>query len=584
MDEQRQGVDRGAARVPDPPVPPVPPIDLGGMRAPPPPRRPGRGPLRLLYNHNPFYAISALLVLWGLYGSFDPAEGIYETGALTVGMAGYGLLLAAVACLLIRLGQLWEDVRTILVVIVVFLMAVSISLDGTLAHDARFGHRWFLGGLTFSAALSEGVLQGTGLGLPALFRIPYYLILTLFFMYPPALAELTSDPANPVLHWWLFGFTSVAGVVFLSLLPAVWAGPDYVRRREGRLSWPLFPWTLFAVLGAGVCVRAYCLCVSFHPIKGEGTIFAAYFLVPFLLAANVLLLELGRRSRSRLTMVLAVLAPLGLFALAAAGCRPAGEEVGFTRALVATLKATPVYLTLLGAAVFYGWCMIRRVPLGAWALTATLAALCVWGPRTTGFGTLVFPQAVPLALVAAVQLGLGLWRRSPVRTLLALWCLIGAATLWYWHSPMTDYHGLIPLHLALGALLLVGALFRGAAARALQYAGAAVLLAAGVAAILVEPERLGDVPPMLLAVYPGMAAMTAVLYGLVVRNRTYYLAAAATLTVWTMVTTWGTYRQLRLLIAGLDKIALGIVSLLVGLAISLIKLGLPQRWLLRSRE
>ena len=67
---------------------------------------------RLLYSHNPFYCISAFLVLWGLGRSFHFQGSMPRPELLMSGLAGYALLLAAVGCVLIHAGQLWEDIRT----------------------------------------------------------------------------------------------------------------------------------------------------------------------------------------------------------------------------------------------------------------------------------------------------------------------------------------------------------------------------------------------------------------------------------------------------------------------------------------
>ena len=71
-----------------------------------------------------------------------------------------------------------------------------------------------------AVAVSEGVLRGIRLRLPAYFRVPYYLILALFFLYPLALSPLVHTPEREELLWGLAGFSTVAGLVFLTLLPA----------------------------------------------------------------------------------------------------------------------------------------------------------------------------------------------------------------------------------------------------------------------------------------------------------------------------------------------------------------------------
>ena len=64
------------------------------------------------------------------------------------------------------------------------------------------------------------MLRGIRLVLPPLFRVPYYLILALFFLYPVAITPLLDRPRSEALSWALFGFSPAAGLVFLTLLPA----------------------------------------------------------------------------------------------------------------------------------------------------------------------------------------------------------------------------------------------------------------------------------------------------------------------------------------------------------------------------
>jgi hypothetical protein len=54
---------------------------------------------RFLYNHNPFYMISAALVLYGLRMSFLGGDA-FQTRAMIVGLMAFSLLLAAVAALI----------------------------------------------------------------------------------------------------------------------------------------------------------------------------------------------------------------------------------------------------------------------------------------------------------------------------------------------------------------------------------------------------------------------------------------------------------------------------------------------------
>src|SRR5207253_4692621 len=93
-----------------------------------------------------------------------------------------------------------------------------------------------------------------------------------------------------------FGFSSVAGLVFLSLLPAIRRRAGYVDNNGSPWRWPLYPWVLFGVLAAAVPAGGWLLCWSMHLLSGgdsQRLIFGPYFAVPFGFAVAVLLLEIG---------------------------------------------------------------------------------------------------------------------------------------------------------------------------------------------------------------------------------------------------------------------------------------------------
>src|SRR5262249_18264300 len=173
-----------------------------------------------------------------------------------------------------------------------------------------------------------GLLRGTRLVLPGWFRLSYYLILALFFLYPLALSpfvtrpDALNAPRSEELMWGLFGFSSVAGLVFLTLLPAIRKGADYVRDNGSPWRWPLYPWVLFGLLAFAVPARAGLLCFSMDLLINENRdslIFGTYFLVPFGLALTVLLLEIGIVSERPGAVKTALAAPVGLVVLALIG-------------------------------------------------------------------------------------------------------------------------------------------------------------------------------------------------------------------------------------------------------------------------
>ena len=264
--------------------------------------RDSRGVFGWICTSNPFYVLSALLVCLGLWVSFGSQVDASQTWSLLLGMAGYTLLLAVTACLLVRYVGVWDDVRTVMLLVVLMFLATSVTFDEVLARDPKRGVACYLGGLLFAAAVSEGMLRGVRLRLPPLFRAPYYFVLTLFFVYPVALTPLVDRPRSEELSWALFGFSPAAALIFLTLLPAIRRGSGYVHDNGSPWRWAWYPWTLFGVLAFAVPARSALLCWSMHHVPsagGEPYIFGPYFLVPFGLAIAVVLLEIGLVERRR---------------------------------------------------------------------------------------------------------------------------------------------------------------------------------------------------------------------------------------------------------------------------------------------
>lgn len=534
--------------------------------------------LRRAYTSNPFYVLSADFVFIGLRMSLDTSGKTFETGALMLSLLGYTLLLATTACLLIRLGNVWDDARTILLLVVAMFLAISVTFDETLACNPGLGRLLYAGGLLFAVVVSEGLFRGIRLRLPALFRLPYYLILSLFFLYPVALTPLLGDPDSQALQWMLFGFSPLAGVAFLSLIPAVRRGPVYVAKNGSPWRYPLYPWVLFGLLGAAVCGRAFYLCISFHFVGKSDSIFGPYFLVPFLFAVDLLLLEAGVVSRNRTTQRTALVALPWLLILSAAGHRPDLVYQGFLTTFMSGLGGSPLFLTLIAVVAAYTVAAVRRLPLALSGMTLSLLALSVVGPRTIDLSGLVDPQPLPLLAVAALQLGRALRQKESWRFLVGSVCLIVAVTSGVGRSGLQEHSGLIAFHLMLVVLMLVGVLFDDPLARFLQIAGAVLLAFSCVTAFWLDPLAYRGVPPEVVRAYPFLLTLAAAGYGYMTGCRPYLAAASVGLLGWLPVVGWQCYSEVRKVLVGLDWIAGGLAFFGLAAVTSLGKAGIWTKW------
>lgn len=538
----------------------------------------GRGAVRLLWNSNPFYPISAALVLLGLRSSCDPLAKSFPTWAMLSGLAAYTLLLAGMAVFLVRRASVWDDVRTIVLLVVLVLLAIPAFLDDVLVRDPRLGVACELVGLLFACGVSEAVILGLRLRWPWTLRVPYHLMLALFFLHPVALAPLLRSPDDPALMWALFAFPTLAGAVTLTLLPAARRGARSVERGAAPWRWPLYPWTLFAMIGLAVGIRSYSHCLAVNYSGGtdgyerfDATIFGPYFLIPLGLATAAVVLEIGIAARNRAAVRVALAAPILLAGLAAFGDRPDAVYRRFLMLFADGTGGSPLFLAVVAAAIFYAVAALRRVRGATEALTLAIVILAIVGPRTFDLDGLTPPRAGPLVTAALLQAGIAVARRSIGRGVLATGLATAAVVvgpIGAWDLPTRAF---VAAHVATLGILVLGALGRGGLARLLRGL-AACLLAVG--AVAVPLGFGGDVA----GVYPIVPILVALAYAGLVGGRPFYVASAVGAIAWVGISGAQGYAWLRGIVSGLDQIAMGLAAFGVAAAISLFKAGmLPPR-------
>ncbi|MGP0068679.1 MAG: hypothetical protein ACLQGP_34395 [Isosphaeraceae bacterium] len=550
----------------------IPSRPRGGVLA-----RPAKGLVRFLYTSNPFYILSADLVFVGLRMSFGPGGPAAQSWALTMSLAGYTLLLATTACLLIRVGRLWDDLRSLLVLVVMMFLAIAMSCDDNMAANASKGALGYVAGFLFAVVVTEVVLNTIHLRLPGWYRLAYYAILGLVFLYPVALIPLLGDPENPTLQWALFGFSPMAALAITTLVPAARRGRAFLEKNGSPWRWPMYPWALFFVLVGGLCVRSMSLCVSFHYVEGHRTIFGPYFLVPIGLAVSLVWLEIGIISGRRRIMTAASALPLGLVFLAMAGQADDPVYRAFLELFIRTLGGSPAHITLLATTLFVAYAISRHVPR-AWDLMAiALAGLAVVGPRTIDLDGLVSPRALPMGVTGLVLASTAWRHRNSRRAALAAGFLVAAIARGIGDIWPTAELWPIALHLGVASLLVLGVLFNDGVGRLARRSGALALLVLGLDASTGHPFIWPSMPPGLVTWYPLLIAALAWSYGYRLHDRLYLGSGAVSATGWMMHSGGETYAQLRKVVVGLDQIAWGMVCFLIAMTISLKKAGIWPR-------
>ncbi len=372
-----------------------------------------------MYSSNPFYILSADLVFVGLRISFGPRGPAAYPWALGMSLAGYTLLLATTACFLIRVGKLWDDLRSLLLLIVMMFLAIATSGDDKMAADPRRGALGYLVGFCFAVVLSEIVLHTIRLRLPGWYRAAYHAILAVVFLYPIALVPLLNQPESPRLQWALFGFSPLAALVLLLLVPGARGGAAYVTKNGSPWRWPLYPWSLFLIMAGGLALRCYSLCMSFHYVNGSRTIFAPYFLVPVGLAVSLIWLEIGIAGQRKGVMFAASVVPFVLTYVATTGHRYEPVYLSFWTEFRNTLGGTPFYFAAVAVVLFQIYAVIRRVPAAWDLLWVSLAFLSAIGQNSLDFDALVAPRPLPLAAAGLLMASLAWRRQHTFQTLVA---------------------------------------------------------------------------------------------------------------------------------------------------------------------
>ncbi len=549
--------------------------------------------LRWICTNNPFYAISAALFLAGLWISFGDPERAEDTTALMTGLAGYTLLLAGTACLLVRFAKVWDDARTVLLLVVLLFLATSVTFDHTIVFDIGRGAHPIRGymcntlGLVMAIVLSAVVLRVIKLRLPIVYRWPYYLLLMFFFLYPLALAPFLHQPRGDGMMWGLFAFSSIAGLIFLTLLPAVRQGFASVRKNGSPWPWPLYPWSLFGLLALAVPGRAILLCYSMHLIDVRDLYdmtFGPYFLVPFAFALAILFLEAGIVT-GRSSLLKGVLAaPVGILLLSVIGHRQEPIYVEFLERFTQQLGGTPFFCTLVLTGLFYFYAMLRGVAFAIEGVVATLAGLAFVGPSTMGLGDLGAPRPEPLLLAATLLFALGIYRRGLWRCLFA--CLALAASIVLaipLDSPLAPYRWILAFHLVVGAMLVMGVFFDDDFAWALRFIASSLLVFAAVSVMGVPLPLPGDLPVLAPLIYPLAVAMLLATYGLYLWHPSILVFAGFVLSLWLGLVGWQVYKVARQFVVGLDYLTISLIVFALAITMSLAKSGHLGRGLMWLR-
>src|SRR4030095_1585043 len=113
------------------------------------------------YTHNALYWVVMCFVRFDFQQCLGREPSLATSRLLVEMLAGYTVLLTVVAMIVVRWGQVWDDARTILLVIVLLLCLLSTCLDFHFLHTFKApwpGTQLLALGWAFSVLFIETVL------------------------------------------------------------------------------------------------------------------------------------------------------------------------------------------------------------------------------------------------------------------------------------------------------------------------------------------------------------------------------------------------------------------------------------------
>src|SRR3974390_819156 len=87
---------------------------------------------RFCYTQNPFYLLSVAFVLHSTRLWYHQGAGPFNPWPLMGIICGYILLVAVVGFILVRFGKVWDDARSIFLILLLLFVELSLTFDGLL--------------------------------------------------------------------------------------------------------------------------------------------------------------------------------------------------------------------------------------------------------------------------------------------------------------------------------------------------------------------------------------------------------------------------------------------------------------------
>lgn len=527
---------------------------------------------RFLYTQNPFYLLSCFLIIYGLQlATVSHGNLVSRSLMLTGGIGLYTLLMVMTSIGVIRFGKIWEDGRSILLVVVISLVALSTASDELCLTSPSTAMTLAITGWVGSVLVTELLLRSCRILFPFWYRASYYMMLLVFFATPVLLGRAVAERHDQLANWGSVIFSCCFAVAMLLLIPAVRRGRSLVRHNGTPWRWPLYPLSAFVVLLVLAGIRSHAIWMSFG-FFGNSFGFEPFLLLPMAFALLVLAVESDVHRRSPVWSI-------GTLYTAPAMLLCGLSEGGMTRLPIAAdlqfVAGSAATITLLSLAVFYTYAAARGVRHSEHALVGTLLGAGVFSKtsgslQAAGIESWVF---VLLAALVYLLLALRVWH-SDVRWLGFAVLFAGAIALAGPSIGGANTGYVLSAATLGGSMLLIGALFDTALARGLRrLAAASLTLGAGVL-VAWHLDRATDNRALLGLV---TASVVTLVYWWLTRRFAWIYVFVVQMTCLAVVAgqSWIEHGGITSLNVPLYS---GVLCFAIGIVITAIKSGVGERW------
>jgi len=398
-------------------------------------------------------------------------------------------------------------------------------------------------------------------------------MLLMLFLYPAWLGHLSLEHRDQEMSSYVLAFPTIAAVLFVLLLPANRKRGQDVLNNGTPWGWPLYPWSLFVLVGVGIVLRAYAISMSFDPTKSAASGFQLYFLIPLALSWLLLWTEGADQSKPGRQFI-AVVAPLSLLPFALPGPGSSLTQMRYLDLLRSSI-GSPIQVTASLLVCYFVYLWYRGIRAAETGLLVCLGVLAFVDPFTVDLKTLAPMNGAPL-VAAVVLLALGsVWHKSAIRMGLASVIVIAGLCFAWRDTDFLALHGYLPIHLTFFAIMCLGLLFHDWLGQHIARAVAVVSASACILMLIGYRFAFAEAPPTIHAATALVVAALSAAYW--IKNRRFTDLAAVTVCLAVSVSL--VLEQLigsglaQLVLQGRRWIAWGFACFAAGLAISLIKGG-----------